>query len=72
MWLEYVRCAGDEERLLECPSDVDIGFSECEHSKDVGVRCYGERGVDTPRVCVWSIKKFVSWFHSVFNVCNVG
>ena len=76
MWLEYVRCAGDEERLLECPSDVDIGFSECEHSEDVGVRCYGEREVDTPRVCmccvcVWSIKMFISWLHLVFNVCNI-
>ena len=58
MWLEYVRCAGDEERLLDCPSDVDIGFSDCEHSEDVGVRCYGERGVDTPRVCMCCVCVF--------------
>ena len=41
MYLEGVACEGDEDYLLDCESSVDLGLSECDHSEDVGVRCYG-------------------------------
>lgn len=36
--LDEVRCAGNEETLLECPSNP-IGNHDCSHSEDAGVFC---------------------------------
>ena len=41
IYLEGLRCAGDEDSLLDCPSDVELGLSLCDHSDDAGIRCYG-------------------------------
>ena len=41
MYLEGLQCVGDEVSLLDCPSDVELGLSLCDHSEDAGIRCYG-------------------------------
>ena len=41
MYLERVNCEGDETLLLDCGTTVDLGLSDCDHSEDVGVKCYG-------------------------------
>ena len=45
VYLEGLECAGNESALLECPKDedVEIGLTQCDHSRDVGMRCYGMR-----------------------------
>ena len=45
VYLESLECAGNESTLLECPKDedVEIGLTQCDHSRDVGMRCYGMR-----------------------------
>ena len=32
---------GDEDSLLDCPMQVELGHSLCDHSSDAGIRCYG-------------------------------
>ena len=41
VYLEGLECEGDENSLLECPVQVELGLSLCDHSRDAGVRCYG-------------------------------
>ena len=41
IYLEGIECAGDEGTLLDCPMEVELGFSSCDHSRDAGIRCYG-------------------------------
>ena len=42
VYLEGLECTGNENSLLECPRDVEeVGLSQCDHSQDVGIRCYG-------------------------------
>ena len=41
IYLERIECAGDEDTLLDCPMNVELGFSTCYHSRDAGIRCYG-------------------------------
>ena len=53
VYLEGLECEGDEDSLLECPTEVELGLSLCDHSRDAGVRCYGQ-------CCTWLLK-------SVFN-----
>ncbi len=36
--LDNVQCAGDEDRLFDCPSN-EIGLHNCGHREDAGVRC---------------------------------
>ena len=42
VYLEGLECEGDETSLLDCPRDVELGLSLCDHSEDAGVRCYGK------------------------------
>lgn len=37
--LDDVKCIGNEERLLDCPSN-DIGDHSCVHFQDASVVCY--------------------------------
>ena len=41
VYLEGLECEGDEDFLLECPMEVDLGLSLCDHSRDAGIRCFG-------------------------------
>ena len=41
VYLEGLECEGDEDSLLDCPMEVELGLSLCDHSRDTGVRCYG-------------------------------
>ncbi|CAI8021376.1 Galectin-3-binding protein [Geodia barretti] len=36
--IHYFSCAGNENGLLNCSSDLDVDY--CYHSRDVGVLCY--------------------------------
>ena len=38
IWLDNVRCAGTETRLIDCPANP-LGSHNCVHSEDAGVRC---------------------------------
>ncbi len=38
IWLDDVRCAGTESRLIDCPAS-SIGQHNCGHIEDAGVRC---------------------------------
>ena len=39
--LDDLVCNGDENSLLDCLSEDDIGSHDCSHSEDAGVRCQG-------------------------------
>ena len=39
--MEYVRCSGFEESLLDCDHN-GLGLSTCGHLEDAGVVCQGE------------------------------
>ena len=41
IFLEGLECDGTESSLLDCPMDVELGLSICDHSDDAGIRCYG-------------------------------
>ena len=38
IWLDNVRCAGTESRLIDCPANA-LGTHNCAHSEDAGVSC---------------------------------
>ena len=38
VWLDGVKCRGDEDSLLDCPQGP-IGTHQCGHSTDVGLIC---------------------------------
>ena len=40
IWLDDLRCNGNEQRLLDCTA-LPIGSHNCGHSEDVGVMCSG-------------------------------
>nr|XP_023417276.1 scavenger receptor cysteine-rich domain-containing protein SCART1-like [Cavia porcellus] len=40
VWLDEVRCRGSEAFLLDCPTEP-LGFGDCDHKEDAGVRCSG-------------------------------
>ena len=39
--LDDLRCSGEEESLLDCERDGEVGTHDCDHSEDAGVRCEG-------------------------------
>ena len=39
--LDDLVCIGYEDSLLDCIDINDIGFHDCNHSEDAGVRCEG-------------------------------
>jgi hypothetical protein len=38
IFLDEVRCVGNESRLIDCPANA-IGDHDCIHSEDAGVQC---------------------------------
>ena len=40
VFLNNLECSGSESRLLDCEQST-VGNNLCDHSNDVGVRCYG-------------------------------
>lgn len=46
IWLDNVNCGLVANRLIDCPRGNAIGVHNCDHTKDIGVRCepLGYRG----------------------------
>ena len=42
IFLDQLRCRGDEDRVLECGSGRPLGLHSCSHAEDTGVRCIGK------------------------------
>lgn len=43
IFLDELRCRGDELSLFECSTGLsEVGLTNCDHSQDVWVRCRGE------------------------------
>ena len=40
IYIKNVQCNGSESNLEDCPAS-EVGFNECSHSEDAGVRCQG-------------------------------
>ena len=40
--LDQLLCTGSEASLLNCPAGEQLGFHNCDHSEDAGVRCDGK------------------------------
>ena len=46
IWLDSVTCTGNESTLSSC-GHLGVGITRsCDHSKDAGVMCSGEQGID--------------------------
>ena len=46
IWLDSVTCTGNESTLSSC-GHLGVGITRsCDHSKDAGVICSGEQGID--------------------------
>ena len=43
IFIDDVVCSGRESSLLSCASNA-IGFHDCDHSEDAGVKCEGKIG----------------------------
>ena len=43
IFIDDVECSGRESSLLSCASNA-IGFHNCNHSEDAGVKCEGKIG----------------------------
>ena len=42
IFLDELRCAGNELSLVDCPSGIsEVGLTNCDHSEDVWVKCRG-------------------------------
>ena len=41
IFLDQLMCNGSEASLLECLPSENIGFHNCHHNEDAGVRCEG-------------------------------
>ena len=40
-WLDQVTCAGNEERLIDCPANP-LGTEDCGHTEDIGLTCLAD------------------------------
>ena len=42
IFLDELRCIGNEVSLLDCPTGIsEVGLTNCDHSQDVWVKCKG-------------------------------
>ncbi len=42
IYLENLACSGEEPSLLGCPHS-ELGTHQCDHSRDAGVQCFGNK-----------------------------
>ena len=45
IWLYSVDCVGNEETILQCNFLLADTHRYCSHHDDVGVKCYGTKGI---------------------------
>ena len=64
IFLQSFVCDGSEENLLRCVQGV-IGYHECAHSQDAGVRCVGTLW---RYIFQWQLLTFVSWVQITMSV----
>lgn len=39
IWLDELRCTGNERRLVDCPRNAFGQITSCSHAEDAGVTC---------------------------------
>ena len=69
IFLEGLECDGTESSLLDCPMDVDLGLSLCDHSDDAGIRCFGMYVYTYVHIYILSVASHVLCFslYSLFE-----
>ena len=59
IWLDDVNCTGNEEVVFDCPSR--LGSHNCQHSEDVGVKCYEISGIMICMAIVVYVRYLIRW-----------
>ena len=71
--LDDLVCIGNEDSLLHCIDINDIGFHDCNHSEDAGVRCQGMYNCSYVYIVHMKLaNKKMTWHshkHAWFQVC---
>lgn len=65
VWLNKLRCRGDESHIIQCPHTI---MPNCDHSKDVILKCGEYTGA-----CKYTVEKTLSYpqnfYHRYQNHC---
>ena len=43
IFLDFMACTGNEEKLIDCRRNAALGRTSCSHQSEAGVKCPGKR-----------------------------
>ena len=76
IWLDDVKCAGTEAKLIDCPRGGDraVGEHNCSrrHTEDAGVRCVAEPAADTDGFPVFRMPDGVEYDRDATATATAG